>query len=85
MLFEDWIKKNFPDKANKVLNQIKTMHGGNLNDSQFGRRMRGDGKFAELIRMQFHLARAKFMKDRKMPGFNFELYELNRNPQLNLF
>jgi DNA repair photolyase len=79
LIFEDWITKNFPDRANKVLNQIKTMHGGKLNDSNFGRRMRGEGKFAELIRLQFSLARKKYLAGRQQPGLNFGLYEDARN------
>ena len=79
LIFEDWINKNFPDRANKVLNQIKTMHGGKLNDSDFGRRMRGEGKFAELIRMQFSLARKKYLSGRQWPAMNFSLYEETRN------
>jgi len=85
LLFEDWVKKNFPDRANKVLNQIKTMHGGQLNDSQFGRRMRGEGKFAELIRNQMILARKKYLRDRDMPPYNYELFRKMGDGQLKLF
>lgn len=85
LIFEDWIKKNFPDRANKVLNQIKDMHGGHLNDSEYGRRMKGEGKFAELIRNQFHLARKKFLYGRKLPEINYELFRASQNKQLNLF
>ena len=93
-IFTDWVTKNFPDRANKVLNQIKTMHGGKLNDTDYGRRMRGEGKFAELIRSQYQLACAKYLKGRQMPPTNYDLYEPRRNEllqqqndkvQLNLF
>tara|TARA_R100000935_G_C2830105_1_gene164555 strand:- start:78 stop:281 length:204 start_codon:yes stop_codon:yes gene_type:complete len=40
-IFSDWIKKAMPDRAEKVLHQIAECHGGNLNDSEFGRRMKG--------------------------------------------
>ncbi len=94
-IFEDWVRKNFPDRANKVLSQIKTMHGGQVNDSVFGRRMRGEGKFAELVRMQFTLARKKYLAGRSFPPTNFDLFEearkqvrlsIDDNPeQLKLF
>lgn len=92
-IFEDWVRKNFPDRANKVLNQIKTMHGGNLNDSEYGRRMKGDGNFAELIKQQFQLAKLKFLKDRSLPKLDYSLFEpereriwkeQNKTPQLEL-
>ncbi len=79
LIFEDWVTKNFPDRANKVLNQVKTMHAGKLNDSEFGRRMRGEGKFAELIRVQFALARKKFLSGNQFPQLNVGLYEAARN------
>ncbi|HWB64679.1 MAG TPA: PA0069 family radical SAM protein [Chitinophagales bacterium] len=94
VLFEDWVRKNFPDRANKVINQVKTMHGGKLNDSEWGRRMRGEGKFAELIRTQFALARKKHLDGRKFPSLNYSLYkeardkildDINSNGQLKLF
>ncbi|MBP6731696.1 MAG: hypothetical protein KA149_06545, partial [Chitinophagales bacterium] len=81
-LFEDWVTKNFPDRANKVLHQIKSMHGGKLNDSEWGRRMKGEGKFAEMIRMQFVMARQKFMTGRVFPPTNYDLYETTRNEML---
>ena len=78
-IFEDWVTKNFPDRANKVLNQIKTTHGGKLNDSDYGRRMRGEGKFGELVKMQMRLARKKFLQGKEWPVTNYDLYEPTRN------
>jgi DNA repair photolyase len=61
-IFVDWIRTNFSDAADKVLNQIKECHGGNLNDSNYGRRMSGEGNIAKAIRM-LHLHSVKrFMK-----------------------
>lgn len=83
-IFEDWVNRNFPDRANKVLHQIKTMHGGHLNDSQYGRRMKGEGKFAEIIKLQFALAKRKFLHERKMPSLDSSLYATKRNEILLL-
>jgi DNA repair photolyase len=82
-LFTDWVTKNFPDRANKVLNQIKTMHGGNLNDSNYGRRMRGEGKFAELIRNQMVLAKSLHLKGREFPPTNYDLFAQRKEEILN--
>jgi DNA repair photolyase len=85
IIFEDWLRKNFPDRADKILNKIKTNHGGNLNDSQFGRRMTGEGNFAEIFRSQFKLARKKYFEGRETPAYNLELHNQMKNPQLRLF
>jgi DNA repair photolyase len=55
LLFHDWLYKNFPDRADKVWHQIEGAHGGKVNDSEYGRRMRGEGAAAEMILQQFRI------------------------------
>lgn len=81
----NWIKKTLPDRADKVLHQIESCHGGNLNDSRYGTRMRGEGKIAEQINMLVRLARKKYFKDKAMPKLNTELHEQYKDGQLKLF
>lgn len=69
-IFEDWLKKNFPDRFDKVWNQISSLHGGNVNDSQFGRRMRGDGNIADMIQQLFRTSRKKYFAGREMPPYD---------------
>jgi len=85
LIFEDWLRKTMPDRAEKVLNKIRSAHGGNLNDSRSGVRMRGEGKIAEIIRDQFRLAKEKYFAGRQMPKYNLELHEKHKSPQLKLF
>ena len=47
-LFGDWLDSHFPDRAAHVHSLLRQMRGGALNDSRFGRRMRGQGPFADL-------------------------------------
>jgi DNA repair photolyase len=84
-LFENWIKTHFPDRAEKVLNRIKTLRGGKLYDAQWGTRMQGEGIFAEQIARMFAVAR-------RQAGFKDDFPELStasfRRPggmQLSLF
>ena len=84
-IFTDWVKKTFPDRANKILHQIQDCHNGQLNDSRFGKRMRGEGKIAEQIAMQFKLARKKFLANTCLPPFDYSLYEQSKTSQLKLF
>jgi DNA repair photolyase len=58
-IFEEWLERNVPGKKEKVLNRIRAMRGGKLNDPRFGARMRGEGIFAEQISQMFHVARRK--------------------------
>ena len=58
-IFEQWLERHVPGKKDKVLNRIRAMRGGKLNDSRFGHRMRGEGIFAEQISQMFHIALRK--------------------------
>ncbi|MEC3906386.1 PA0069 family radical SAM protein [Tamlana sp. 2201CG12-4] len=84
-LFTDWIKKTMPDRAEKVLRQIEDCHGGTLNDSRYGTRMRGEGKIAQQINDLIKLARLKYFKDKSMPKLNYDLHESYKTGQLKLF
>ncbi|TFV94154.1 PA0069 family radical SAM protein [Algoriphagus kandeliae] len=73
-IFSDWLQKNYPDRFNKVMNQIAELHGGNVNDSQFGRRMKGEGPIAECIRQLFNQARKRYFKNKSLPKFNLKAF-----------
>ncbi|WP_207431971.1 PA0069 family radical SAM protein [Sabulibacter ruber] len=83
--FEDWVHKAYPDRANKVLNQIKACHGGTLNDSQFGRRMTGEGQWAETIKALFKVAKHKHFKGRQMPPYDLTAFTPRSGKQLSMF
>jgi DNA repair photolyase len=55
-LFTTWLENHFPDRRDKVLNRIRSLRGGELNDPRFGSRMRGEGIFAEQLTSLFRLA-----------------------------
>ncbi|HZX73399.1 MAG TPA: PA0069 family radical SAM protein [Cyclobacteriaceae bacterium] len=82
-IFEDWLRKNFPDRFEKVWNQICSMHGGNVNDSNFGRRMSGDGNIADAIHQLFRSAKKKYFAGREMPPY--DLTKFRKGGNLNLF
>ncbi|MDB5263243.1 MAG: radical protein [Adhaeribacter sp.] len=84
-IFRDWINKIYPDRASKVLQQISDCHGGNLNDSTFGRRMTGEGKFAEAIGNLFRLSRQKYFKDTRLRPYRYDLFCGRNGKQLTLF
>jgi DNA repair photolyase len=59
-LFHDWLYKNFPDRADKVWHLIEASHGGKVNDSEWGRRMRGEGNVAKLVADQYNAYTKKY-------------------------
>ena len=55
-LFEHWLEEHFPEKKDKVLQRIRHIRAGKLNDPRWGTRTRGEGVFAEQIRSMFEVA-----------------------------
>lgn len=52
-LFRDWLQRQAPGRADKVLNRMRELGGGRLYDPGFGKRMRGEGEWAEQIESLF--------------------------------
>jgi DNA repair photolyase len=55
-LFEHWLDEHFPDKKEKVLERIRHIRGGKINDPRWGFRTKGEGIFAEQIRSMFEVS-----------------------------
>lgn len=84
-LFEDWLTKNFPDRANKILKRTAECHGGQVGDSRFKVRMKGEGHFAEMIKNQFKQAKIKFsLPSITIPPLSCDLFKVPSG-QLGLF
>lgn len=66
-LFQDWLEQHFPDRKQKVLNKIRDIRDGKLNDSTFGKRFSGEGNFAKQISDLFsvHSKRLGFNRKRE--------------------
>jgi DNA repair photolyase len=70
-LFHDWLYKNFPDRADKVWHHIEHSHDGQVNDTRWGVRMRGEGAIAQMVAQQYK-------KFGKLYGMNAEEWSLDR-------
>lgn len=55
-LFQQWLQAHFPDRAQRVMNKVRELHGGKDYDADFATRMRGTGIWSELIRQRFQKA-----------------------------
>jgi DNA repair photolyase len=84
-IFEDWVRKAYPDRAEKVLYQIADCHGGKLNDSRFGTRIIGEGNFARNIANLFRISKKKYFGGRNMKPFNYTHFCKMSGKQLGLF
>ena len=83
-IFTDWITKEYPDRAEKVLNRIREVHGGKLYDHTYGRRLTGEGVWADAISNVFE-------SSCRMYGLNEDRLKLDKgifrrdNDQMSFF
>ena len=84
-LFEQWLETHVPTKKEKVLNRVRAMRGGQLNQSQFGKRMRGEGIFAEQVASLFRLACRQAGLANTAPALSTDAFRRPPGPQLSLF
>ncbi|MBI4546676.1 MAG: PA0069 family radical SAM protein [Ignavibacteriae bacterium] len=84
-LFLDWLQRELPDRASKIINRIKEVRGGKLNDPRWGSRFRGEGEIAQTIRDLFHLSCEKYGLNKEEFKFSVEHFRHEPEGQLELF
>ncbi|MEJ2362964.1 MAG: PA0069 family radical SAM protein [Gammaproteobacteria bacterium] len=86
-LFEEWLHKHYPLKAEHVLTRIRDTREGALYRSEFGQRMQGSGAFAEIIARRFETMCQRLDLGGRELTLNTELFRVPaaENDQLTLF
>ena len=70
-LFEEWLGAHYPQRANHVMSLIRQVRGGEIYDSRFGHRFRGEGPFADLLAKRFEVALRRLGLNRR-GSFNLD-------------
>jgi len=86
-LFQEWLEEHFPTKASHVLSLIRETREGKLYDSEFGKRMRGSGQYAELLARRFDVGLRRFGLDRRPAPLDVSRFRVppERGGQVSLF
>jgi DNA repair photolyase len=84
-LFENWLEDNYPLKKSKVLNKIRAVRGGKLNQSAFTTRMTGEGVFADQVRALFQIGRNAAGIGGRSPRLSVVSFRRPVEGQLGLF
>jgi DNA repair photolyase len=58
-IFQHWLQTHLPERAARVMARVREIRGGRDNDARFGKRMTGQGLWAELVRQRFDKACAR--------------------------
>jgi DNA repair photolyase len=86
-LFREWLEAHFPLRAARIMARVREMHGGKDYDAQWGRRMRGQGPYAQMIADRFNRAARRLGLDRPQPDLRCDLFALplQTGDQMSLF
>ena len=81
-MFQDWLHAHFPDRAEKVMSIIRQSRGGKDYQSEFGKRMKGTGEFAELLAQRFKVATRKLGLNQERETGSADA-GIKANPEIN--
>ncbi|GAA3574667.1 PA0069 family radical SAM protein [Marinobacter xestospongiae] len=85
-LFQDWLQRHFPQRADHVMNRMRDLRGGQSYSARFGERMSGTGPYADLIRQRFNRkARAVGLNQVDHEPLRTDLYRRPGGEQIALF
>lgn len=73
-LFEEWLNRHYPLKAEHIMKRIRDSRGGKAYDAAFHRRLRGSGFYADLIAQRFGLIRKKLGLDKPLSPLRSDLF-----------
>ena len=86
-LFQEWLHEHFPDRAKRVMGRVRALHGGKDYDTEWGKRLTGEGAFADLVRHRFEIAAKRLGLKRKEPELRLDLFQrpVRVGDQMTLF
>jgi DNA repair photolyase len=83
-LFKAWLDTHHPDRADKVMNIIRSIRQGRENDPDFFTRMRGSGPWAELLAKRFAIACKRFGLNKERIVLRTDLFRPPEGAQMRL-
>lgn len=85
-LFIEWLRANYPNRAEKTLGLIQAVRGGKLNETTFGQRLRGVGPYADQVGQLFAVSCRRLGLQTRVPHLNSAAFRRpGRGEQLELF
>jgi len=84
-LFEEWLTLHRPLQKEKILNRIRDIRGGRLNDPNFGSRLHGSGPYAEHISELFEVSCRKLGLNSNRPKLSTRAFRRPGPSQMPLF
>jgi DNA repair photolyase len=74
-IFREWLRSEFPDRADRVINLLRSMHGGKDYVAEFGERQKGRGPYADQIALRFRLALKRLGLNERRQALRIDLFK----------
>ena len=86
-VFLEWLSRTQGDRATRVQQRIRQTRDGQLDQSEFGKRMLGTGEIAKQIRSVFQVFAKKYGLDHCLPQLRYDLFKSppDSSGQMKLF
>ena len=86
-LFQEWLAEHYPDRAQRVMGRVRELHNGRDYDPEWGRRMTGQGVFADMVAHRFSISARRLDLATKLPPLRTDLFTrpVRVGDQLSLF
>lgn len=84
-IFSEWLDRHFPGKKETVLGRVRELRGGQLNSSQYGSRMTGEGPLARQISDLFNISADRVTLNRQRRSLSTASFRRRMPGQMELF
>ncbi|MBI3586403.1 MAG: radical SAM protein, partial [Ignavibacteriales bacterium] len=84
-LFVDWLNCAVPENASKILNRIRDVRDGELTNSDFGKRMTGEGEIADSIHQLFDASCKKYHLNEQRMTLSTQHFRRVSTGQMEIF
>lgn len=84
-LFVEWVRREYPDRENRIVSRLKQVRGGKLSSYEFGERMKGTGETASAIRQLFRASRKKYHMNEDLLDLATDKFRRPSGAQLEMF
>lgn len=74
-VFREWLASEFPDRADRVINLLRSMHGGEDYVAEFKVRQKGRGPYADQIALRFRLALKRMGLNQRHHALRLDLFQ----------
>ena len=74
-LFREWLRTEFPDRAERVINILRSMHGGKDYTPEWRTRQRGKGPYADQIGLRFRMTTKRLGLNERNTKLRLDLFQ----------